>query len=844
MNDMMISCLPPTKFLSNLLPVRDAILNEMPKGVTFSRIPVDPDSESEMYPGVVREFQSLSPGFAWFITSQKTGSENVCIQPNICSVEGDAGMDDNFSPSEYSGGKRKKKVKEKEKDESTSQKAQVDPPFDWARCEISVVVKARLKDDPFVDHQDNALECAAKQGRSSCGQISSYVKEQSTRQHRVRIYQLLILGHSARLLCYDRSGYVVSQRFDFHQEPEILAQFLWRYFKSNRTTRGWDTTVVLAEQHEVAAFENAITSFLKTVEDLSSGDDTANTDDGVHGRFICKEFHRTLDSAYPTYKILVSSNEYSANLIVRRPFVEPLSLYGRCTRSYLAYDVEQSAIVFFKDTWRTNHTGRDSEAEIYMTLKEKHVGNIPNVLYAGDVIGDDGEVQKSYVDEYSVMDHKTWSQKPCLPLRSHVHSRIIQDLAYPLWSVRGTRELVQVLRDALIVIQNARAAGILHRDISVGNVMITKDGRGILNDWDHSYRITSNSTDKHSNINRPPFRTGTWQFMSCRIPKNPQANHDVLDDVESVFWVLLFIALLWFKHRLGYITFDMFDQENVRRRPNLRPQVVGGGDKLCFLYMDEASDLQFESAPLDTLVVQLANDLSRLYGFKGSKETEEYKTIRGQCGVEKVIQRFDEALARHDWPQGPERVKEEQYPRQSRNATTKEIHQNTIVSAYGRWVENKSGDVDLSPVLGHTPSESRSTQNISAQAGERGGPLTRSKATARAADMSPPPPVDSQPSTFTRNARRRREVSPKQLSQDPGDQDLPSRGTSSRRRGRAPSRGMSDGQSYVPSSGRGLRRKRSTSKEPEAEASTSRRKQSRATSQEKKGGRGGKRRRT
>ena len=30
------------------------------------------------------------------------------------------------------------------------------------------------------------------------------------------------------------------------------------------------------------------------------------------------------------------------------------------------------------------------------------------------------------------------------------------------------------------------SAGLLHRDVSYGNVMITPEGRGVLNDWDHA----------------------------------------------------------------------------------------------------------------------------------------------------------------------------------------------------------------------------------------------------------------------------------------------------------------------------------------------------------------------
>lgn len=33
-------------------------------------------------------------------------------------------------------------------------------------------------------------------------------------------------------------------------------------------------------------------------------------------------------------------------------------------------------------------------------------------------------------------------------------------------------------------------ADVLHQDISEGNIMVTEDGRGILNDWDCAWRKT------------------------------------------------------------------------------------------------------------------------------------------------------------------------------------------------------------------------------------------------------------------------------------------------------------------------------------------------------------------
>ena len=55
-------------------------------------------------------------------------------------------------------------------------------------------------------------------------------------------------------------------------------------------------------------------------------------------------------------------------------------------------------------------------------------------------------------------------------------------------------------------------AGILHGDVSPGNILITEDGRGILNDWDMCKR-----EEEGANVPSPAFR-------SVRIPEHTRFN--------------------------------------------------------------------------------------------------------------------------------------------------------------------------------------------------------------------------------------------------------------------------------------------------------------------------------
>ncbi|EEB99141.1 hypothetical protein MPER_01234, partial [Moniliophthora perniciosa FA553] len=92
-----------------------------------------------------------------------------------------------------------------------------------------------------------------------------------------------------------------------------------------------------------------------------------------------------------------------------------------------------------------------------------------------------------------------------------------------------------------------KKAKVLHRDINVGNVLISEDGtEGLLIDWDFSKPITTDTETP-----RQPERTGTWQFISAHLLDERHGLHTRADDLESFFHVLSYVILRLGKTSIG-----------------------------------------------------------------------------------------------------------------------------------------------------------------------------------------------------------------------------------------------------------------------------------------------------
>ncbi|PFH46246.1 hypothetical protein AMATHDRAFT_88440 [Amanita thiersii Skay4041] len=127
-------------------------------------------------------------------------------------------------------------------------------------------------------------------------------------------------------------------------------------------------------------------------------------------------------------------------------------------------------------------------------------------------------------------------------LENRLHKRyVFRGCGIPITSFRNKRELLKVLADLVRVHKSLSDIGLLHRDISIKNLLLAPDGdnyRSLLIDFDYMAFIN----ELLNNTKAVAHRTGTVPFMSIDILAG-RAPHKPAHDLESFFYVLLFICL-------------------------------------------------------------------------------------------------------------------------------------------------------------------------------------------------------------------------------------------------------------------------------------------------------------
>ncbi|KAJ2488890.1 hypothetical protein IWW37_004427 [Coemansia sp. RSA 2050] len=224
---------------------------------------------------------------------------------------------------------------------------------------------------------------------------------------------------------------------------------------------------------------------------------------------------------------------------------------GRCTYLYMATFRDKAAILKLSST----QTNRLPEGAVYRVLEnykrppandddptdsgDQGVPNLPKVFLSGNLVEDfDG-----FRLEFLVMEH-------CgTPIVSHFQSVLSDKDSRP--NANAQAELY--VRQVTSTLTTALAAGVLHRDISAGNIAV-KDGKAFVIDWGYAKLVKSFPDDDFTKevakrwsfdwevVNRMETTkdsfTGTPLYMSARLHLG-STKRGIYDDLESLLYVML-----------------------------------------------------------------------------------------------------------------------------------------------------------------------------------------------------------------------------------------------------------------------------------------------------------------
>ncbi|KAJ7091938.1 hypothetical protein B0H15DRAFT_906019 [Mycena belliarum] len=268
----------------------------------------------------------------------------------------------------------------------------------------------------------------------------------------------------------------------------------------------------------------------------------------------------------------------------------------------------------------------------------------------------------SYNLGYLSPEHRTVTaalREGGVDLQERFHSRTLsEDVGTSLENYTSTLALVRALCNAIRGHQTAFEAGVLHRDVSVGNIHISEtDFLGFLHDWDCSEftpeglaRFHELSPDRSPNIFDQSLKmTGTYPFLALDLlnarRKGVMRQHECKHDLESFYWVLIWVLLRHADHASpnGAMTCSLlFDA-------SFATDAIGR--KLYWLGQPWPHGLFPSNPPLSRLV----RDLSLIFYNQASSCSIMASGV--PATHESVLAAFDRALESDGWPIVPDGAK-------------------------------------------------------------------------------------------------------------------------------------------------------------------------------------------
>ncbi|KIY53835.1 hypothetical protein FISHEDRAFT_68407 [Fistulina hepatica ATCC 64428] len=437
---------------------------------------------------------------------------------------------------------------------------------------------------------------------------------------RTCLFYVWIGADHARLLRFDSSGIIASNRFAYVPESadEIspLVYFLLSFAAARPVDRGVDPTVHIIDPNGSAEDKGHIAQ-LRAHPELCFFEKSMNFDRQRRAleRLVERGSYRILESDGILGSIGLRITVYDDGDIAKPidylawcPLRLKHSVCGRRTFTYPAIrcgaDMGKVPVLLKISNRDVHAKSFDGEIAILKVLNERAVKYLPKFVTGGDMPDDDGLPSISRSREVC-KEFQKWRQQRF----------VIPPLCHPLESAYDVEKCFGALYNAFEAHEDAYGTDetpqeqrALHRDISIGNLMLTPTGHGCLIDWDLA--ILPSPLLTYQGAARRIGITGTWYFMATCLLRYPhRAVHGYQENIESFMWSFAFCLLKYFRFT-NISSFASRVEADVYGHVSHDDPPSGGGRKLAVL-QDRESWLRNMQHPQIPSVARWVREVSR-----------------------------------------------------------------------------------------------------------------------------------------------------------------------------------------------------------------------------------------
>lgn len=396
-----------------------------------------------------------------------------------------------------------------------------------SRCDCQMLVPGELKSNPSADRPSEAWL-----------DLGRYAREVLAAQDSRRfVLGFTLCGSLMRIWLFDRLGGIASDHFDINKDGLRFVSTILGFLWMSEEELGFDPTIMRVKGQRFIEIERK-----GTIERLFLDGLIKRTRYIASRATTCWKAHRE-DDPQALY-VVKDSWQYLER-----------DEEGELLREATGQGTVHVARYYHHETVRVRNTEDDVRTNVRKGLdvrkaanyRQNRCRNTPTTNMTGQSrAGGSSSATGTKRSSSQTVALLPPSKRTCSTsltkddgdvLPNRVHRRIIlSDYGIPIYKASSREALLAALANCIEGHKSLRLkAGLLHRDISIGNLIVNKDGRGFLIDLDLAIK------EEHIAASGSKGKIGTRAFMAIGALLGEQ--YSFMHDLESFFWVLFWICI-------------------------------------------------------------------------------------------------------------------------------------------------------------------------------------------------------------------------------------------------------------------------------------------------------------